>query len=178
MSVEIKEVTTQQQLAPPAVAVSPPAAGAALSMRSIRTYITYSVLLSGLLTSALLGVYYWYFQVHHKTGAIATVDLSEVVKIYEIQFTNLIARPSVTDKEREDAYNLVSQVGPNIEKGINVLQQQCGCAVLVKSAVLAGSAMDMTDDLKKILGIEGMSSRGMAQSPSFSPSNAGAGSKP
>jgi hypothetical protein len=100
------------------------------------------------------------------------------VKIYELQFTQLIARPNVTDKEREEAYNLVSHVGPNIEKGIYVLQQQCGCVVLVKSAVLAGSAIDMTDDLKKILGIDGMSSRSMAQSPFFSPSNAGAGSKP
>jgi hypothetical protein len=178
MSVENNAETTSPQIPSPAVMASPPPVGTELSMRSMRTYITYAVLLSGLLTSALLGVYYWYFHVHHKTGAIATVDLSEIVKIYEIQFTSLVARPNVTDKEREEAYSIVSQIGPNIEKGINVLQQRCGCTVLVKSAVLAGSAMDMTDDLKKILGIEGMSSRGMTQPKLFSPSNLGAGSKP
>jgi hypothetical protein len=184
MSVEIKAEATQQPVAEPAVdaptPTSKPAAGAALSMRSMRTYIAYAVLLSGLLTSVMLGAYYWYFHVHHKTGAIATVDLSEVVKIYELQFTSLLARPNVTDKERQDAYNIVSQVGPNIEKAINALQQQCGCTVLVKSAVLAGSTTDMTDDLKKLLGLEGMSSRGMVQpmpqSQLFAPN--GTGSKP
>lgn len=177
MSIENKEETTKQSPVATPAAAPAPAVEAALSMRSMRTYIAYAVLLSGLLTSALLGAYYWYFHVHHKTGAIATVDLSEVVKIYEIQFTNLLARPNVTDKERQEAYSIVSQIGPNIEKGINVLQQQCGCTVLVKSAVLAGSVMDMTDDLKKILGIEGMSSRGMARPQLLSPNNAGTGSK-
>jgi hypothetical protein len=130
----------------------------------MRKTLIYAALLSVFLTSSMLGMYYWFMHVHHKSDTIATINLSEVIKIQELKFSAMLARPGVTDKDRQDAYDMVSKLGPNIETAINTLQGRCGCTILVKPAVLAGASTDMTEDLKKLLGLEGLSSATMMPS--------------
>lgn len=123
--------------------------------------VAIAVLISGLVSSASLGGYHLIFK---DRGALATVDLSEVVKIREIQFSSLVNRPNVTDKERVDAWNLVNRIGPEIEQALEKLQQDCNCTLVVKSAVLAGPHEDMTEALKAHIGIAGLSSKAMMES--------------
>lgn len=98
----------------------------------------------------MLGAYHHVFT-KTDTG-FAVVDIAAIVKAREAQFTALLSRPNVGDAERMQAYHLVSKIGPEIEGAINELQQECGCVILVKSAVIAG-APDRTGRLMDKLGI-------------------------
>lgn len=120
-----------------------------------------AVLISGLISSTSLAAYHMLFR---SSGSLATVDLAEIVKIREIQFTNLVNRPNATDKERVEAWNLVNRIGPEIEQALEALQQDCECTLVVKSAVVAGPHEDMTEALKERLGMTGLSSKAMMES--------------
>jgi hypothetical protein len=50
----------------------------------------------------------------------------------------------------------VSHVGPEIERALALVQKECHCTLLVKSAVLAGDAQDFTQVIKEQLGMKGM----------------------
>jgi hypothetical protein len=117
---------------------------------------------SALIASCLFSVISlatYHLAVAHQDGSIATVDIAELVKIRELQFTSLLSKPNVTDKDRQDAYVLVSKIGPEIEAALSDLQSSCSCTIVVKSAVLAGSGKDMTEEIKRKLGMAGMSSK-------------------
>jgi hypothetical protein len=60
----------------------------------------------------------------------------------------LLSRPNVSDEDREAAYLMVSRIGPAIERAVDRLQKECGCTIVVKSAVIAGAAEDLTPRLK------------------------------
>ena len=109
------------------------------------------LLLATLISAALITVYH--FWLAKPAGNFAVVDIASVVKIKESQFTALLSGPQVTDKERIAAYQLVSGIGPQIEQAIGELQKECDCSIIVKSAMIAGSAEDLTPRLKALLGI-------------------------
>jgi hypothetical protein len=83
----------------------------------------------------------------------AVVDLASVVKIKETEFTTLLSHPNVSDEDRKAAYLMVSRIGPAIEHAVDRLQKECGCTIMVKSAVIAGPADDLTPRLKAMLGM-------------------------
>lgn len=86
----------------------------------------------------------------------ATIDLNAIVALKEKEFTTLLSKPDVSDAQREQAYELVKAIGPQIEAGIKALHQSCKCVILTRGAVLSGdeAAMpDLTAVLKAKLGI-------------------------
>lgn len=101
-------------------------------------------------TLCLLAIYHLNFK---SASAIGTVDIAAIVKIKEQQFTELLSRSNTTDTDRQAAYSLVNSIGPDIERALEVVQKKCGCTLVVKNAVLAGSASDYTDMLKEQLGM-------------------------
>lgn len=101
-------------------------------------------------TLCLLAVYHLNFK---PSSVLGTVDIAAVVKIKEQQFTELLSRSNTTDADRQAAYSLVNSIGPDIERALDIVQKKCGCTLVVKNAVLAGSANDYTDVLKEQLGM-------------------------
>lgn len=101
-------------------------------------------------TLCLLAVYHLNFK---SPSVLGTVDIAAVVKIKEQQFTELLSRSNTTDADRQAAYSLVNSIGPDIERALDIVQKKCGCTLVVKNAVLAGSANDYTDVLKEQLGM-------------------------
>lgn len=97
-------------------------------------------------------IYHHYFA---KSSAVATVDISAIVKVREQQFTALVSRANATDADRQAAYAMVSNIGPEIEQAIARIQKECACTLLVKSAVLAGNTQDYTNVIKEQLGMKG-----------------------
>ncbi len=79
---------------------------------------------------------------------IGTVDIAALIKAKEAQFTDLLSRSNVTDADREAAYKLVSNIGPQIERAVTAVQKQCKCILIVRSAVLAG---DNVHDYTKVI---------------------------
>ena len=95
---------------------------------------------------------------HHRyaaSGSYATVDIGSIVKERETQFAALLSKPDVRDQDRQAAFRLVQKLGPEIERGVGVLQEECKCTILVKSAVIAGPAIDLTSRLREIMGSSG-----------------------
>lgn len=134
--------------------------GIAITPTQLWKGIAVGVLVSSLISAASLTAYDLLFRNNSK---LATADLAEIVKIREIQFTALVNKLNVTDKERMEAWNLVNRIGPEIEKALDDVQQECGCTLVVKSAVLAGPQQDMTEALKAKLGLAGLSSKALME---------------
>lgn len=95
---------------------------------------------------------------HHRysaSGSYATVDIGLIVKERETQFAALLSKPDVRDQDRQAAFRLVQKLGPEIERSVGLLQQECKCTILVKSAVIAGPAIDLTARLREIMASAG-----------------------
>ena len=110
-----------------------------------------SLLMALLVSTVTLAAYH--FWLAKPTAGFAVVDLASVVKIKETEFTTLLSRPNVSDEDRKAAYLMVSRIGPAIERAVDRLQKECGCTIVVKSAVIAGPAEDLTPHLKAMLGM-------------------------
>lgn len=123
-----------------------------------------SLLMALLVVTVTLAAYH--FWLAKPTAGFAVVDLASVVKIKETEFTTLLSRPNVSDEDREAAYLMVSRIGPAIERAVDRLQKECGCTIVVKSAVIAGPAEDLTPRLKAMLGMStGTESQGLGVKP-------------
>ena len=104
-----------------------------------------------LVTSAGIGAYH--FLLGKPSVGFAVVDIASVVKVKEAEFTAMLSHPNVSDADRQAAYQLVSRIGPEIERAVGELQKECACTIIVKSAVIAGAAEDLTPRLKEMLGM-------------------------
>lgn len=123
-----------------------------------------SLLMALLVSTMTLAAYN--FWLAKPTAGFAVVDLASVVKIKETEFTTLLSRPNVSDEDRKAAYLMVSRIGPAIEHAVDRLQKECGCTIVVKSAVIAGSAEDLTPRLKAMLGMStGTEAQGFGEKP-------------
>lgn len=110
-----------------------------------------SLLMALLVSTVTLAAYH--FWLAKPTAGFAVVDLASVVKIKETEFTTLLSRPNVSDEDRKAAYLMVNRIGPAIEHAVDRLQKDCGCTIVVKSAVITGPAEDLTPRLKAMLGM-------------------------
>lgn len=97
----------------------------------------------------------WMAFKHASAAPFATVDIAAFVKEKEAQFTALLSKPSVSDADRQAAFIMVQKLGPEIERAVSRLQQECGCTILVKSAVVAGPSSDLTPRLRELLDMRG-----------------------
>jgi len=104
-----------------------------------------------IISVGLIAIYH--FWLARPSAGFAVVDIASVVRVKEAEFTALLSRPEVSDKERMAAYQLVSRIGPEIERAVGELQKECACTIIVKSAVIAGAAEDLTPRLKEMLGM-------------------------
>ncbi len=111
-----------------------------------------ALLLSVAITVAIVMLY------HHRyaaSGTYATVDIGSIVKERETQFAALLSKPDVQDRDRQTAFWLVQKLGPEIERSVGVLQEECKCTILVRSAVIAGPVVDLTARLREIMASTG-----------------------
>lgn len=84
--------------------------------------------------------------------AYTVINLSAIAEAKEKEFTAMFAKPNVTDKDREAAYDEVKKFGADMETQIGKYQQECQCLIFVKGA-LVGGGMDITNEIKKRLGL-------------------------
>lgn len=106
-----------------------------------------SIVVSG---SALAG-YHALFGHKEKIGM---VDIAGILETSEAMFTEILAKPNVTDADREAAYTLVRQTGPRLEAALSEVQAACGCLLLAKAAVVGAGAIDYTPQVKASIGID------------------------
>jgi len=102
---------------------------------------------------SLLVVLGYHLLTRNAPPAVATIDLQAVVEAKELQFTDLVTRPGVTDVDREKAYQLVAKMGSELEAAVAQLRADCKCLILVRAAVVGASGADLTGALKQHMGI-------------------------
>lgn len=108
---------------------------------------------AALIVTALLA-YHQMFVLPNKQR-VAVLDVAEVLQLKELQLTVQTSKPGITDAERGEAYESIKKFAQDIEAGVAQLQEECGCLVFVKNAVVkAPTAEDLTPRLKEMLGLD------------------------
>ena len=85
---------------------------------------------------------------------IGVIDLGEVYRAKEREFANL-GRPQRDAPTQDRAMALAQKFSEALPRAIDSLPQDCGCLVLIKSAVVGNTpnTLDLTPLLKRKLGI-------------------------
>lgn len=80
---------------------------------------------------------------------VGVVDLSEVYRAKEAEFTRLLTQPG-SDADRERALALVRNFSQRLPAALDELPRECGCLVVIKSAI-AGTphGLDLTAALRR-----------------------------
>ena len=85
--------------------------------------------------------------------AIAVVSFQAVLEAKEAQFSDVVARPGVSDAERQKAVDAIDSLVSNLGPTIAALAADCNCIVLVKEAVVGSADIDLTPQLIGKLGL-------------------------
>ncbi|UEC01777.1 hypothetical protein [Burkholderia vietnamiensis] len=83
---------------------------------------------------------------------IGVVDLSEVYRAKEAEFTRLLTKADNTgaEQDRERALALARSFSQRLPAALDELPQECGCLVVIKSAVAgAPNSLDLTPALRR-----------------------------
>ncbi len=80
---------------------------------------------------------------------VGLVDLAEVYRDKEAQFTQLLTRTG-SDEERQKALAMAREFSQRLPAALDELPRDCGCLVVLKAAVAGGpSAIDLTPALRR-----------------------------
>lgn len=100
-----------------------------------------------LAATALIAAYHhWIVRPSLRLGL---VDVGEVYRLKEAEFTAIVTK-SASDAERERAMGLARAFAQRLPAALDELPVECGCLVMLKSAIAAPSprAIDLTAHLK------------------------------
>lgn len=88
---------------------------------------------------------------------IGVIDVGEVWKLKEKEFSEAVARAGNNEKEREKALEVATVFAKALPAALEQLPQECNCVVLVRTALAAGAPniIDLTPELKRKLGLAG-----------------------
>ena len=80
---------------------------------------------------------------------VGVVDLSEVYRAKEAEFTQLLTQ-TASESERERALALARSFSQRLPAALEELPQECGCLVVIKSAIAgAPNSRDLTPLLRR-----------------------------
>ncbi|HZX83281.1 MAG TPA: hypothetical protein VFF19_06935 [Reyranella sp.] len=80
---------------------------------------------------------------------VGVVDLSEVYRAKEAEFTQLLTASGGSEEERERALALARRFSQRLPVALEELPRECGCLVVVKSAIAgAPYSRDLTPLLR------------------------------
>lgn len=99
-----------------------------------------------------LSIYHQYFV--PQPLKFAVLDLHYIIDAKEVEFTSMLASPSVTDDERKKAMDLVSGIEPQLKQVLNQVRSECECEILVKAAALSSAKIpDITKRVADLMNI-------------------------
>jgi hypothetical protein len=91
----------------------------------------------------------------HATPRIATLDVAEIYRLKEKQFTALLLKPGASEAERAQAIDLARTFAADLTALTQSLPRECGCLVLTQAAVVGGGndITDLTPQIKRRFGL-------------------------
>ena len=104
--------------------------------------------------AALLTAYHAW-NAGHARQKIATLDVGEIYRLKENQFTALLLKPGASEADRAQAIELARTFGTELAALTQSLPRECGCLVLTKAAIVGGgeNIPDLTPEIKRRFGL-------------------------
>ncbi len=145
-----------------AKAASPDTRDDVESGRGVSLYIiaAVSAFIALVISVSAIAIYHARFSDQQKIGM---VDIAGILEISEVVFTDMLAKPNLTDSDRNDAYDLVRETGPKLDAAIADLQAKCHCLLMTKAAVVGYGAIDYTSEIKTALGLHKVDVKAMQE---------------
>lgn len=86
---------------------------------------------------------------------IATLDIAEIYRLKESEFSAILMKPGASEVERAQAIERARAFGAELASLTQSLPRECGCLVLTKAAVVGGGANipDLTPIVKRRFGL-------------------------
>lgn len=109
--------------------------------------------------AAVAGVVIGSLYIYHQNFAprplkFAVLDLHYIVDAKEIEFTSMLASPTVSDDDRKKAMDLVAGIEPQLKQVLAQVRAECECEILVKAAALSSSKIpDITKQVAELMAI-------------------------
>lgn len=105
------------------------------------------------LVIAVVAAYHFIFVLPNKQK-FAFVDIAELLQLKELEVVAASAHPDASDAQRGEAFEAISKFAKDMEQAIAEIQQDCGCTLLVRAAVVKTvAADDLTQTLKQRMGM-------------------------
>jgi len=105
-----------------------------------------ALMLVGFATFAITLAAYHFVVVRQTIPRFAVVDVAELYRAKEAEFSKIIADPKATDVDRVKAMESAQRFAKDLQALIEKLPKECGCVVLNKAAVMnAGESLGLTD---------------------------------
>ena len=99
--------------------------------------------LATLLALAPLG----YTVYRHLPASVATVDLKLLLEEEQARTANLLGK-TIHDKTRSEMKKQTAEFAAKLSNSIQALEQSCNCVIMNKAALLGGSAVDYTNEVR------------------------------
>jgi hypothetical protein len=111
------------------------------------------ILLCCVITTAA-GIMLYHYAVR-KHATFGVVNLGQVYREKEQEFTNTITAQGVTDADRDKAIKSAQDFAARLPKAMQSLSDDCGCVVLMGNAVgaIPAGVIDLTPALRKKVGL-------------------------
>ncbi len=116
-------------------------------MKAVLSHALLPFAVSAAVASAGLGAYdRW---VLRPALAIGTVDLAEVYRAKEAQFTQLLTATG-SEEQKQQALALARSFSQRLPAALDELPRECGCLVVLRTAVVGSPhAQDLTPALRR-----------------------------
>jgi len=105
--------------------------------------------------AAILLAAYHAWNAGHERLRIATLDVGEIYRLKENQFTAILMKPGASEADRAQAIELARTFGTELAALTQTLPRECDCLVLSKAAVVGGGQdiPDITPQIKRRFGL-------------------------
>lgn len=125
------------------------AEGPAPGLSLLATAATAALVSLVVVTSALLV----YDRVLRKPVQFAAVNVSQLIEAHELLFSDLVTNPDATDSDRARAMKLAEELGPKLTDALEQTRLECGCQLLVSSAIVGTPQLDLTSAVGSRIGL-------------------------
>lgn len=84
---------------------------------------------------------------------VHVVDTAGIINAKQEWFTKELSRTGITDQERKRVFEQTKTFAIDLERELNRVQAECRCTIYDKGAVIVGNYDEITDQVKRRLGL-------------------------
>ena len=102
-----------------------------------------------------IGIAAYHHAVRSPADRIGVIDVTEVYRLKEKEFTDLVTKPGASETDKDKAMAIAAAFAKALPQALEELPQECGCLVLLRNAIAANTpaTIDLTPLLKRKVGL-------------------------